>query len=82
MLGLRLQHRVRLGIATRLSFACGECFHVLAHSSIKPTTSTFLETAYELSPTSLALADQHPNVVRRGGKAGREAEYTYTFGMC
>lgn len=49
--------------------------------SIKPTKSEFLKSAYELTPTSLELAAQHPNVVRRGGKAGREAEYTYTFGV-
>jgi hypothetical protein len=26
------------------------------------------------------LTDQHPNVQKRGGKAGREEEYTYNFG--
>jgi centromeric protein E len=47
---------------------------------VKPTTSAFAETAYEITPSSLTLSDSHPNVVKRGGKAGREDEYTYTFG--
>ncbi|WOO81136.1 Kinesin-like protein KIN-7L [Vanrija pseudolonga] len=46
---------------------------------IKPTSNPFATTAYDLSPTSLTLSDTHPNVIRRGGKAGREAEYTYMF---
>ncbi|GFZ46737.1 hypothetical protein JCM24511_03957 [Saitozyma sp. JCM 24511] len=45
---------------------------------IKPTTSAFLTQAYELTPTSLTLSDAHPNVQKRGGKSGREDEYTYT----
>jgi centromeric protein E len=47
---------------------------------IKPTESTFLHTAYELTQSSLTLSDKHPNVQKRGGKAGREDEYTYNFG--
>lgn len=49
---------------------------------IKPTSSTFSAKAYEISRQSntLILADAHPNIVKRGGKSGREAEYTYTFG--
>jgi centromeric protein E len=47
---------------------------------IKPTASLFAQHAYEVSPHSLTLSNTHPNVVRRGGKAGREAEYTYNFG--
>lgn len=47
---------------------------------IKPTTSAFLTQAYELTPTSLTLSDAHPNVQKRGGKSGREDEYTYTVG--
>jgi centromeric protein E len=39
-----------------------------------------MQTAYELSSTSLALSDKHPNVVKRGGKLGRESEYTYPVG--
>ncbi|KAL1411458.1 Kinesin-like protein kip2 [Vanrija albida] len=46
---------------------------------IKPTANPFATTAYDLSETSLTLSDTHPSVVRRGGKAGREAEYTYNF---
>ncbi|KLT45454.1 kinesin-domain-containing protein [Cutaneotrichosporon oleaginosum] len=46
---------------------------------IKPTTSPFALHAYEVTPNSLSLSDTHPNVLRRGGKAGREAEYTYNF---
>jgi centromeric protein E len=46
---------------------------------IKPTASLFAQHAYEVSPHSLTLSNTHPNVVRRGGKAGREAEYTYNF---
>jgi centromeric protein E len=49
--------------------------------SIKPTQAAFADKAYDLTDTSLALSDQHPNIVRRGGKAaGRESEYTYQFG--
>lgn len=51
-----------------------------AYLRIKPPTSTFPETAYEATPTSLTLSDAHPNVVKRGGKAGREDEYVYSFG--
>ena len=47
---------------------------------IKPTSSPFMQTAYELTPTSLSLADKHPNVLKRGGKLGREAEYSYPVG--
>ncbi|KAK4683756.1 hypothetical protein P7C73_g6472, partial [Tremellales sp. Uapishka_1] len=46
---------------------------------MKPTTSPFASLAYELTPTSLSLSSLHPNVQKRGGKSGREAEYTYTF---
>lgn len=49
--------------------------------SIKPTNSRFSTRAYEITDNALILSDAHPNIVRRGGKAaGREAEYTYTFG--
>lgn len=48
---------------------------------MKPTESPFVETAYELSSDSLTLTDKHPNVQKRGGKAGREDEYTYNFGQ-
>ncbi|KAL7421908.1 Kinesin-like protein kip2 [Cryptotrichosporon argae] len=48
---------------------------------IKPTKSDFVDKAYHLAPTSLSLSDAHPNVVKRGGKSGREAEYTYNFDM-
>jgi hypothetical protein len=69
----------------------GECFyHSLSHRTpkhplklfdrIKPTTSAFLTQAYELTPTSLTLSDAHPNVQKRGGKSGREDEYTYAVG--
>ena len=47
---------------------------------IKPTSSSFGSTAYETTETSISLSDSHPNVVKRGGKAGREDEYSYTFG--
>nr|XP_018262811.1 uncharacterized protein I303_04295 [Kwoniella dejecticola CBS 10117]OBR84969.1 hypothetical protein I303_04295 [Kwoniella dejecticola CBS 10117] len=46
---------------------------------IKPTTNPFADIAYEISPTSLTLSDEHPKVKQRGGKAGREDTYTYTF---
>ncbi|ORY32865.1 kinesin motor domain-domain-containing protein [Naematelia encephala] len=46
---------------------------------IKPTKSAFASSAYEVTPISLTLSDAHPNVQKRGGKAGREDEYTYTF---
>ncbi|BEI93295.1 uncharacterized protein CcaverHIS019_0509230 [Cutaneotrichosporon cavernicola] len=46
---------------------------------IKPTTSAFAPHAYEVTPHSLTLSNTHPNVMRRGGKAGRESEYTYNF---
>ncbi|RXK38655.1 hypothetical protein M231_04062 [Tremella mesenterica] len=46
---------------------------------VKPTTSPFLSIAYDLTQTSLSLSDAHPNVIKRGGKGGREDEYTYTF---
>ena len=46
---------------------------------IKPPTTTFPETAYEATTTSLTLSDAHPNVLKRGGKAGREDEYVYNF---
>lgn len=38
-------------------------------------------SAYALDePTNtLTLTDTHPNVAKRGGKAGREREYVYTF---
>lgn len=36
--------------------------------------------AYEITSTSLTLSDNHPKVKQRGGKAGREDTYTYTFG--
>lgn len=52
-----------------------------ADSSIKPTNSRFSTRAYEITDNALILSDAHPNIVRRGGKAaGRDAEYTYTFG--
>ncbi|EKD00397.1 centromeric protein e (cenp-e protein) [Trichosporon asahii var. asahii CBS 8904] len=48
---------------------------------IKPTNSRFSTRAYEITDNALILSDAHPNIVRRGGKAaGRDAEYTYTFG--
>ncbi|WWC70146.1 uncharacterized protein I206_104093 [Kwoniella pini CBS 10737] len=46
---------------------------------IKPTSHPFANIAYEISPTSLTLSDDHPKVKQRGGKAGREDGYTYTF---
>ncbi|OCF32982.1 hypothetical protein I316_05320 [Kwoniella heveanensis BCC8398] len=46
---------------------------------IKPTQSPFAEIAYDMTPTSLSLSDEHPKVKQRGGKAGREDGYTYTF---
>ncbi|WVQ99545.1 hypothetical protein IAU59_006681 [Kwoniella sp. CBS 9459] len=46
---------------------------------IKPTENSFAEIAYDMTPTSLALSDDHPKVKQRGGKAGREDGYTYTF---
>nr|XP_031863411.1 uncharacterized protein CI109_001287 [Kwoniella shandongensis]KAA5530483.1 hypothetical protein CI109_001287 [Kwoniella shandongensis] len=46
---------------------------------IKPTRNPFATTAYDITPTSLALSDEHPKVKQRGGKAGREDGYTYTF---
>jgi centromeric protein E len=52
----------------------------LKANRIKPTKSEFSKTAYELTPGSLTLSDLHPNVIKRGGKAGREEEYTYCFG--
>ncbi|RXK39315.1 hypothetical protein M231_03394 [Tremella mesenterica] len=52
---------------------------VVCVSRVKPTTSSFLSLAYDLTSTSLSLSDAHPNVIKRGGKAGRENEYTYTF---
>ncbi|GMK55272.1 hypothetical protein CspeluHIS016_0203280 [Cutaneotrichosporon spelunceum] len=52
---------------------------VIVCMRIKPTTSTFAQHAYEVTPKSLALSNTHPNVKRRGGKAGRESEYTYNF---
>ena len=39
-----------------------------------------MTTAYELTQDSLTLTDHHPNVQKRGGKAGREDEYSYNFG--
>lgn len=39
-----------------------------------------MNTAYELTQDSLTLTDNHPNVQKRGGKAGREDEYSYNFG--
>jgi centromeric protein E len=36
--------------------------------------------AYDLTATSLSLSAEHPNVKKRGGKSGREAEYDYEFG--
>jgi centromeric protein E len=53
---------------------------VMLTSRIKPTTCQFAETAYEVTSSSLSLSDSHPNVQKRGGKAGREDEYTYSFG--
>lgn len=47
---------------------------------IKPTESSFSSMAYEITSTSLTLSDNHPKVKQRGGKAGREDTYTYTFG--
>ncbi|OCF60786.1 hypothetical protein L486_00426 [Kwoniella mangroviensis CBS 10435] len=46
---------------------------------IKPTKNPFANIAYDISPTSLSLSDEHPKVKQRGGKAGREDGYTYTF---
>ncbi|KAK8864543.1 hypothetical protein IAR55_001793 [Kwoniella newhampshirensis] len=46
---------------------------------IKPTQNPFASTAYDITPTSLSLSDEHPKVKQRGGKAGREDGYTYTF---
>nr|KIR85317.1 centromeric protein E [Cryptococcus tetragattii IND107] len=46
---------------------------------IKPTESSFSSMAYEITSTSLTLSDNHPKVKQRGGKAGREDTYTYTF---
>ncbi|OWZ51163.1 centromeric protein E [Cryptococcus neoformans c45] len=46
---------------------------------IKPTQSSFSSMAYEITSTSLTLSDNHPKVKQRGGKAGREDTYTYTF---
>ncbi|WVW84086.1 hypothetical protein I302_106115 [Kwoniella bestiolae CBS 10118] len=46
---------------------------------IKPTTNPFANIAYDITPTSLTLSDEHPKVKQRGGKAGREDGYTYTF---
>jgi centromeric protein E len=76
---------------TRWLCVLGESsYHALSHRTskdsltlvnrIKPTTSAFLTQAYELTPTSLTLSDAHPNVQKRGGKSGREDEYTYTVG--
>lgn len=53
---------------------------VIVCMRIKPTGTRFSRRAYEVTPQSLTLSDTHPSVVRRGGKAGREAEYTYNFG--
>ncbi|WVQ81716.1 hypothetical protein IAT38_003841 [Cryptococcus sp. DSM 104549] len=46
---------------------------------IKPTQSPFASMAYDITSTSLSLSDNHPKVKQRGGKAGREDGYTYTF---
>ncbi|WVF71322.1 hypothetical protein IAT40_006125 [Kwoniella sp. CBS 6097] len=46
---------------------------------IKPTQNPFAEIAYDMTSTSLSLSDDHPKVKQRGGKAGREDGYTYTF---
>jgi hypothetical protein len=54
--------------------------HELTFDRVKPSTSAFPKHAYELTPTSLTLSDSHPNVLKRGGKAGRQEEYNYTFG--
>ena len=74
-----------LAAATKLLFVSGESDtrHLGRQlmCRIKPTSSPFSNTAYEVSQTSLTLSDAHPNVVKRGGKAGREDEYTYTFGQ-
>lgn len=59
---------------------------VLVCVRIKPTRErgvTDME-AYELSVerNTLTLSEAHPNVMKRGGKSGREREYVYTFGEC
>ncbi|ODN80563.1 hypothetical protein L202_02763 [Cryptococcus amylolentus CBS 6039] len=46
---------------------------------IKPTQSPFATMAYDMTSTSLTLSDDHPKVKQRGGKAGREDTYNYTF---
>ncbi|WVQ73983.1 hypothetical protein IAR50_003564 [Cryptococcus sp. DSM 104548] len=46
---------------------------------IKPTQSPFATMAYNMTSASLTLSDDHPKVKQRGGKAGREDTYNYTF---
>lgn len=45
----------------------------------KQSLSALSAYALDESANTLTLTDTHPNVAKRGGKAGREREYVYTF---
>ncbi|WVR06885.1 hypothetical protein IAU60_003921 [Kwoniella sp. DSM 27419] len=63
----------------RSTTASSSADKVVVCMRVKPTRNPFADIAYEITPTSLSLSDNHPKVKQRGGKAGREEGYTYTF---
>ncbi|WWC89175.1 uncharacterized protein L201_004093 [Kwoniella dendrophila CBS 6074] len=66
-------------IGSRSTASTSSSDKVVVCVRIKPTENPFANIAYEMTPTSLTLSDEHPGVKKRGGKAGREDGYTYTF---